>query len=240
MIALRSQTGRGYSAAAPTEYQYVVGTAKGWSGQKPPLIYCHGSGATAQTAASGSAATAGEWALIQALAQDFLVVVADLGLQAWGNDTHVSRIADAKAYLATLGAAGPVTLVAASMGNLGALGYARLHPANVAKVACIIPALDLASLYPMATADINAAYGGAYNDAVHGPTHSPVQYAASMDSSLPIHLFTASNDPICLPSTAVAFVAARPQTLRTNLGALGHTDAAIGTSGAPVVAWLRA
>lgn len=238
-IALRSVMGQGYSAAAPSEFQFVVGTASAWAGRKPPLIYCHGSGATTQTAASGSAANAGEWALLTALAQHYLVIVADLGLQAWGNDTHVARIAEAKAYLAALGATGPVTLVGGSMGNLGALGYARAHPESVSKVACIIPALDLASLYPMASADIDAAYGGAYSNAVHGPTHSPVQYAASLDADLPIHLFTTSNDPVCLPSTASAFVSARPQTGRTDLGALGHGDAAAGASASPVVEWLH-
>lgn len=231
--------GQGYSPSAPAEFQYVVGTAKGWKGGKPPLIYCHGSGNTAQTAASGDAAHAGEWKMINALAQDYLVIVADLGLQAWGNDTHRARIVDAKAHLAALGATGPVTLVAGSMGALGALGYGLDAPANVKKIAAIIPCVDLAAIEPLSGGSVDAAYGGNYDDAVHGPTHSPVRYAASLNSTLPIHLFTANNDPLVYPSTAAAFVAARPQTLRTDLGAVGHTDAAMGVAVAPVTAWLR-
>lgn len=237
-IATRSVTGQGYSPTAPLEYQYVVGSTKAWTGRRPPLIYCHGSGETAQTASAASAAKAGQWAILTALAQHYFVIAADLGLQAWGNDAHVARIDEARLYLESLGASGPVTLVGGSMGNLGAMGYLRQYPTRVRKLAGVIPCVDLAAVYPLASADIDAAYGGAYNDAVHGPTHSPVQYAATLAPTTPIHLFTSSNDPVCYPSTADAFVAARPATERTDLGALGHGETAAGAAAAPMLDWL--
>lgn len=235
-IATLSRLATGYSTANVDEKFWFSATADGWLGAKPPLIYCHGSGHDAVTILSGS----GQRPLLDALAQHYSVIAADLGLQAWGNDTHVTRIAEAVNYLATTwGIHGRVTLVAGSMGNLGALGYARAHPENVRAVAGIIPALDLADLMLRgAASDINAAYPPSYNDATMGPTHSPVQYADELDPDLNIHLWTASNDTICVPATAAAFVAARPQTIRTDLGALGHTEAAVSAAQASVLDWL--
>lgn len=236
-LATRAILGQGYSPAAPTEWHYLAATVRGQRGERPGIVYCHGSGDNARTILS----KAGQRPLIDALAQRYAVVAADLGLQAWGNDTHVQRIGEAITHLrATWGVTGPVILVAGSMGNLGALGYARLHPENVRAIAGIIPALDLADLMLRgAAADINAAYPPAYNDAAMGPTHSPVKYAATLDADLPIRLWTTSNDPICVPATATAFVTARPQTVRTDLGALGHTEAAVAAAQASVLAWLR-
>ena len=186
-------------------------------------------------------AKTGQKALLDTLAQDYAVISCDLGLQAFGNDTHVARIADAITYLeANWGTSGCVVLVGGSMGALGALGYARLHPEKVRAVAAIIPGLDLADLMLRgAAADINTAFGGTYNDSTHGPTHSPVKYAASMDATVPVHLFTASDDTIAVPATATAFVTARPQTMRTDLGALGHSEAAVTASIPKVAAWLK-
>lgn len=235
-LATRGVLGQGYAPAAPTEWQYAVGTLRSWSGLTPALVYCHGSGDSTLTAL----AKTGQRPLIDALAQRYAVVAADLGLQAWGNDTHVERIADAVTFIqASTGATSRVVLVAGSMGALGALGYARLHPEKVRAVAAIIPALDLADLMLRGAAgDIDAAYGGAYDDATHGPTHSPVKYAGQLDPSLRVHLWTCNDDTICTPPTADAFVAARPQTIRTNLGALGHSEAAVTAAQASVLGWL--
>lgn len=235
-IAQRSVLGQGYSAVDPTEWQYLAGTAAAEVGLKPGLIYCHGSGDTAQTILSKT----GQKALLERLAQNYAVIACDLGYQAFGNDTHVARIAEAIAYLeATWGTRSRVVLVGGSMGALGALGYARQFPAKVRAVAGIIPGLDLADLMLRgAAADINAAYGGAYNDVTDGPTHSPAQYADELDPDIQIHLWTASDDTIAVPATASAFVAARPSTERTNVGALGHSEAAVTASISGVVDWL--
>lgn len=236
-LALRTILGTGYSATAPTEMHYLAATIRGQRGEKRGLIYCHGSGDTAESIT----AKTGQRPLLDALAQEYAVIGADLGLQAWGNDTHVARIIEARDYLSSqFGTSGKVLLVGVSMGMLGALGYARLYPGNVQAVVGIIGAMDLADLLLRGAAtSINAAYPPAYDDATDGPTHSPVKYAASLDASLPIRLYTASNDPTVVPTTADAFVAARPQTTRVDVGALGHSEASITAATAPAIAWLK-
>lgn len=236
-VALRTSFGQGYSTTAPTELQFFTGTTRAWRGDRTTLIYCHGSGDTATTLLTKS----GQRPLINSMAQNFAVIAPDLGLQAtWGNDLHVTLIDEAIDYVeTTYGTSGRVILVAGSMGTLGALAYALNHPEKVRAVAAIIPGLDLADLMLRgAAADINAAYGGTYDDVTEGPTHSPVQYAGDLDPNIPIHLWTCSNDTITVPATADAFVAARPQTERTNIGALGHTEAAVTAAQASVLDWL--
>lgn len=235
-LPTRSTLGVGYSTTAPTERQYVASTYHGWRGELPPLIYCHGSGDTAETVPGKS----GQAVLLAALAQRYTVVAADLGLQVWGNDTHIARVADAVAYAASLGATGKVTIVTASMGTLGGLGYLLRNPGNVRAAGCVIPALDLEQLLSVAASEINAAYPPAYDDAVNGPTHSPVKYAASLPTTVPIHLLTSSTDAIVLPSTADAFMAARPATKRTDIGTAGHSEASILAAVAPLTSWLLA
>ena len=229
MTPLYIEYGQGYSASAPTESYCAVTSERGMKGQLPVLIYCHGSGHDAYT--QMSSLYPGQKALITAMAKDYFVIGADLGLQGgWGNDLHRQRIEDLVAFVGTRWGfdTTKVSLMAGSMGCLGALQYARVNPGKVRNMALIIPAVDLADLLLRgAAADINAAYGGAYNDATDGPTHSPVQYAASLPSSIPIDLFTASDDTLTVPATATAFVNARPLTRRRNLGALGHSDNAV-------------
>lgn len=234
-LATLARLSDGYSPTAPAELQYDVATVRGWSGRAPALVYCHGSGDTTTTVLGKPS----QKALVDGLAQRYAVTVADLGGQVWGNDTHVARIGEAVAHIqAVTGATSRVVLVAGSMGTLGALGYARAHPERVRAIAAIIPALDLQSLLAVAAADINAAYPPAYVDAVHGPTHSPVKYAAALAPGVPIHLWTASNDTLALPATAAAFVAARPATGRTDVGALGHSEAAVAAATPGILDWL--
>lgn len=224
----RSYLTAGYSPAAPTENVFVISNRQGLSKKLPPLVYCHGSGDTSQTIYNPYGKL-GQFTMLRALARRYVVVAADLGGQVWGNDTHISRVSDAVEYAASLTnhSGDKVTLVGASMGNLGALGWARTHQSDIAAYVGVIPALDLAQLLPFAPAEINGAYGGAYNDATHGSTHSPVKYANQFKVSLPMTLYTASNDNICLPYTATQFVQRRPDTNRVDLGPLGHTENAI-------------
>lgn len=226
----------GYSTAAPNEQVYIAGSQAAWSGQRPPLILAHGSG----DSAAGIATTAEFRALAHALAQDHLVVAGDFGGDTWGNDAHLARIGDAITFAANLGAVGKPRLVGLSMGGCGVLGYARANPTAVDRVAGIIPALDLADMKANRGfgSQIDAAYPPAYNDSTDGPTRSPVKYAATMRADLPVMFWTASDDVYTVPSTADAFVTARPQTGRTNLGAVGHTPAAAAAATPAVVAWL--
>ncbi len=237
-LAQISTLAKGYSPTAPDEAQLTLATIGGTLGRKPPLLYFHGSGDLAPTLM----AKAGQKALLEALAQRYAVIAGDFGGQAWGNPAHVDRALEAADYLSTTwGTRDRLTLVAGSMGTLGALRLARLYPHRIRAIAAVIPALDLASLqtFPAIAADLVSAYAPTgYNDATMGATYSPVKYAAQLDPDLPIHLWTASNDTITLPATADAFVAARPQTGRTDVGPLGHSEAAVVNATPALLDWL--
>lgn len=233
-----TRTSYGQSRYVAAEFDGVYGEPASFCNAQPNgIIYCHGSGGTAATV---YADTNVQRPLINQIAADATVSAADLGGQTFGNNTAITRIGQAVTYLrSTWGQSGPVVLVAGSMGVLGAMSYTLANPTEVAAIAGVIPGLDLADLMLRgAAADINAAYPPGYNDGTDGPTHSPVQFAGSLPAGLPIKLWTSSNDTICVPATADAFVAARPQTERENLGALGHTDAAIVAATASMVAFV--
>lgn len=216
MRAARSSFGDGRYVAG--EQDVTLMTTHVPTAGRTPLIWCHGNYGTA------AADFAAYDTQLRLLAQRHTVIAADLGFNTFGNPIGTTRVGQAIAYLAaSWGSSGPAVLVGASMGAAVALNYARVHPENVAAVACIIPALDLnvANDHPAAD-EIDLAYPPAYDDAVHGPTYSPVQFARSLPGGMPIHLWTSSNDPTVAPATADMFVARRPQTGRTDIGAQGH------------------
>lgn len=236
---VHSVFGQGYSPTAPTEYQYLSSTIAGWRGDLPTCIYFHGYGASALTAVQEPQ----QAALFADLAQNYSLIVADLGLNAFGNDTHVERAVEALIWLEDrMHASGPVTLVAGSMGVLGAMGLAKLAqdtgtPELIQAVVGIVPALDIADVAKRGyDGPIDAAYGGAYDDAVHGPDHSPIQYARDLLPGTPMKLWISSNDPTTVPNTAYAFAQQRPETDLEVIGAYGHGGIAAATDS--VMSWL--
>lgn len=116
------------------------------------------------------------------------------------------------------------------MGGGVVAAYANANPAHALFVCGFVPMLDIADIRDNnragLAAAVNAAYGGLYNDEIHGPTHSPVRFAATMDPSVPVMLLTSSNDPLAIPSAAAAFKASRPGTTVVDLGPVGHSTAA--------------
>lgn len=225
---IRTTFGKDRYAAG--EYDYIVGTSRSWARTQPNgVIFCHaGSGTATSVAIDANLRT-----LLATLGRHATVHAGDLGGSTFGNDTGVTRVEQDRAYLrATWGQAGPLVLVTASMGFITATNYALRHPTEVAAIGAVVPGIDLADLMTRGAGIpelIDAAYPPGYNDTTDGPLHSPIQFVADLDPDLPIHLWTSSNDPYAFPATADAFVAARPQTGRTNLGALGHTGVQVAT-----------
>jgi pimeloyl-ACP methyl ester carboxylesterase len=236
-MILRSSMGEArYTAAA--EFDVVFGTRRTWGGWQPDgVIYCHGGGNDCEDVF----ASVNQRNLLRAAAADATVHCGDLAFDSWGNDTAITRVGEAIAYLRSgWSQVGPVALVGLSMGALSALNYTLANPDEVACVALIIPGLDLEDLLLRGVAaGINAAYGGAYNDVTDGPTHSPVQFAADLPASLPIRMWTSSNDIFAVPATADDFMASRPQTVRTDLGAVGHSSTVIPAAQADIVEWVQ-
>lgn len=230
-----SQLGR----IVPGEWDIAIGNPRSWSGDNLPAVYCHGSGATAIQAFDSP----GQNSLARLLAQRYLVSWPDLGGETWGNDTGVARIASVVSWLRARGLSRPVSLVSSSMGTLNALAYTLANPGEVGAVASAIPALDLADLHenhgPEFTALIDAAYPPSYDDATDGPTHNPVRFATALPADLSIGLFTSSDDPFTVPSTADEFVSLRPQTHRQDLGPVGHGDVSLLTAAPMMADWLR-
>lgn len=224
---IRTSVGKDRYAAG--EEDIVLGTMRSWNLAQPEgVLFCHGAGDTALQAF----AKVLQRETMTALARHATVLVADLGFASFGNATAITRVGQAITYLrSTWGQSGPVVMVGISMGAITALAYTLAHPTEVKACALVIPGLDIADLHTHnvlgVPALIDAAYPPAYSDATDGPTHSPIHFAGSLPANLPIHLWTSSDDNLAVPSTADAFVAARPQTARTDLGALGHTDTAI-------------
>jgi pimeloyl-ACP methyl ester carboxylesterase len=132
------------------------------------------------------------------------------GPVAWGNDTAIARIGDGKTYLTgTVGAkTDKVLLWAFSMAGLSMLNWARTNLASVAAIGLVCPAVDLADLHNNRGygTEIDTAYGGSAAYAAALPTHSPVQFAASL--TVPCKVWYGLSDPTVVPSTVQAFVAA--------------------------------
>ena len=231
---IRSSFAYGRYAA---ENDVVFGTTRSFVGAETRgVIFCHGSGENAGSTVDKTQTLD----LCDRIARRATVHVGDLGLQTWGNDTAIARIGDAYTSLhSTWGVTGPVVLVAGSMGFSGACAYALAHPDNVLAIAGIIPLTDITDIMTRGPgAEINAAYGGVYDDAVNGPTHNPVRMA--LPTYMPIHIWTAPADPITPPATADEFVEGHPQTERTILSAgQAHTVQSVAEAAPAVAAWVH-
>ena len=233
-----TRTSLAFSRYQANEYDYIAAPLRGWLQKEPKLtLYLHGSGSNAQEVAGG----AYERDLVLSLATDHVVHAGDYGYETWGNDTAIARIHSAITYMrANWGVSGPVVLICASMGAANAFAYTLAHPENVKAVAAVVPLVDLADIYQRgAAAQLNAAYGGSYNDAVDGPTHSPIQFAAELPADLPVHLWSVPNDPLTPAETAQAFVTARPQTQFSMLPDVPHGAIAVDAAKNDVLQFIR-
>jgi predicted alpha/beta hydrolase family esterase len=154
------------------------------------------------------------------------------GMFTWGNQTARSRIASVKAWAQdpagpVYAKAGKVLLVGGSMGGVVMYNYAKEFIAQVAAIVALIPVTDLQDLVANNrggyASSIQTAYGvGAGNVA---DADNPAKNTAVL-SQVPISIYHASDDPICIASTITAFAAATGAQ-RVDVGALGHTNDAI-------------
>lgn len=190
----------------------------------PGVVATHGRGADASQMAAHNFTLHIARALVDA-GHPYLSIDAG-GTYTWGNDASIAAVGDGKTYLqGTLGAkAGPIFLLAYSMGALPALNWARQNLASVAAVALICPAvaLDWANdndTPASAASQIATAYGGGYEAAL--PTHDPTAYAAQL-TDLPGKVWRSTNDASCPMAQVDAFAAAAEFEVR-DLGATGHT-----------------
>lgn len=193
----------------------------------PGAIWCHASlhTATSQT----DRRSLGAYPIYDAMRQLWCVGMGDFGFDSWGNDTAIADVLAFQTWMQSTMVAKPgkVALLGASMGVVTALNYAYAHPENVACVALFNPAVSPPS-YPNATVPLNAAYGGTYDDAVDGPTHNPMRYAADFPPSIPVQLWYSTADTVAFPQFVEQFADTCPSATATVCSTtLDHGELAI-------------
>lgn len=175
------------------------------------VLYAHGSegGDGGGTQWMGIAT---RWPVMQAVGESCLMVCADLGgNQTWGNDTAISRMTSARAYLRGIPGVkqGRINILAQSMGATTALAWAAANPTLVGRIVLMIPVINLADIRANSSLYrpyIDAAYGGAYNEATHGATHNPLTMAQlGKLAGVPIQMWYGIGDTLCKPEYAAQF-----------------------------------
>lgn len=212
-----------YNRYAPgtNEQDFIVGDKKTWGKtQTNGIVVCHG---------SGSLAADTYYSLryyLKSFSRNASIHIGDLAGQTWGSDIVVTRIGQAMTQLRAEGVTGKIALVGVSMGGCSAFNYAVRYPEEVACVTAIIPLVSLADARsnPWLTGrwpEIDALYGEPPN--ADYSDHSPIEFVDDLDPDLPIRIWSSTDDGLARPATHSAFVAARPQTEFTSIGAQGHS-----------------
>jgi pimeloyl-ACP methyl ester carboxylesterase len=213
------------------------------------VVFCHAQSHTTATMIAPNGGRPNAWALMQAIAAQFPTIVSDQAGDNVANDTGITAVGGCVTFLQ--GAASPsrakggkVLLVGVSMGFALACAWARQNLSAVAGIVGVLPLVDVGDVYTRnwngLASVVDAAYGGAWAQATHGPAHDPMVFAAELD--VPIRLFAASDDPGATLAAANTFAEVAPQGTVTNLGAIGghDTEAAYPPAlTAGLVPWLR-
>lgn len=188
---------------------------------RPPIIYCHSS-AIDGSEALGVGTLVAVRTITEALVAAGYTVGAPSLAALWGNATAKSRITDALTWLRanTLCTDDPAILIGTSMGATSALSWAVDNRSDTAGMIGVIPAVDVQQLRvdnPNGLrTSIDAAYGVTYPAALPaGSNPKDMNF-----TSLPIQLWTASDDPVSVNAASVA-------TDHRNVGALNHTNTAV-------------
>lgn len=215
-MSVRTSLASGRIATGESDvFQYSAGPRQPTKG----IVFAHGSGQLAGDALATC------MNLVRETHRFAVCSIGDLGGQTWGGDLVVTRIGQAITMLQSRGVIGPIALVGGSMGGCSVLNYAYQHPEDVACVAAVMPLVDMDNAYAnpwlvSRRSEMEAIYG----DPPDFTGHNPVEFASSMDSDLPIHIWSASDDLLTPPETHAEFVANRPQTGFSNMGPLGHSQ----------------
>lgn len=181
----------------------------------------------------------------------------------WGNPAEQTEIglldAWARAPIASGGNGGkpdPLVAVGVSAGMMGIANYygkAPGHAANLAAIVWILPPWDLRSIYVNdragdARAGVQQAWGITWAGVDNLPAGASPRDNTALLAGIPMRIYYASNDPLNGAADIAAMVAAYGPATTTaiDVGALGHTEAAIfavsdpaGPHFGPLVRWLH-
>lgn len=152
------------------------------------------------------------------------------GVDTMGNDVAIAAIDQAVAWSEAQGRTGPFLIGGTSMGFADMSNWVRTHQEKVAGIIGFCPAVNLTGVWQTDRGGfasvVNAAYGGLYDPAVHGPLHDPTLFAHELE--IPIIIFTSSNDTLTTVADHNAFAANAPDCTVVNMGAVGdHNKAAV-------------
>lgn len=212
--------------------QYAAGEAhcllrpRKYIGAKRAVIWCHGAN---RTAVDGVAT--GYADIPRALAEDFPVLYADLGgPYTFGNAASQARLSDARTYMGALGfTTDQIILAGGSMGGALACNWARANPTLVRALLLFIPVVNIEDVRANNRNGLQANIEAAYTDNATWqtlrPTYNPVEYAASL-ASIPTRVWFSTNDDVCLPAQAAAFIKDSVSPA-VSLGPVGHDVAGI-------------
>lgn len=158
-------------------------------------------------------------------------ITSDFYYNSWGNDNAMGAITAAwtvlKAQFPDMNT-DKVCLLGGSMGGGAVARYSILHPENVAAVVGIIPAFDYRYEFEN-IAGIDAPFRAAWGMGGGDPFPTAADNAANYTAAVGVPLLAgyASDDTIVPSGPVIAYTESVGGTA-INLGALGHTDAAIG------------
>lgn len=216
---------------------------KRWAGDGtvPGVIYCHGATQT-ETQLIDRTNYPNLSALLFAVADaGYPVLACGFGGDAFGNDTSLTQTGTAKTYLqgANVGAkAGPVVMVAASMGGAQAMNYAKANPSSVSCLVLMEPASDLEDIRANnragQAAALNTAYGGTYNNATDGLAHNPAVYVGSM-TGVRRQVWYATDDTSVIPSTVLTAHPRSDSAVELHTISGNHTDTAFASISATAI-----
>lgn len=169
-------------------------------------------------------------------------ITSDFYLNSWAKDLTMTAITNA---WNTLKAAFPlmrtdkVCLIGGSMGGGSCARWSQLNAASTACVVGLIPAYDIKYEYdniPALVAPIETAWG--FTGAANFPAAANNRANVAAATGVPILTFYAGNDTTVPPAGVTGYhdAAGGLLTNRTNVGNLGHTDAAIAAASPTTIA----
>jgi pimeloyl-ACP methyl ester carboxylesterase len=176
-----------------------------------------------------------------------------MGGDTFANDTAMTRIGQARTYLAAASGCSnaKILLVGASMGAALALRYAGENPAQVAGVVGIIPLVNIDAIYQANTLGLRAAIGTAwgvvYPAALPANANLTVKAAPMADGVVPSILYYSDADAAINPADVIAMAnTIDAELVEHDPTNLGHTEGGInniGTYGdgnwSHMVEWLK-
>lgn len=183
--------------------------------KKPGIMVVHGAGSNADYCLSDFGWQGRRMARI---ADEYPAISGDYGgQQGWGNATATTRMSS---YLDSLKSRPDVDnskygLIGDSMGGLSILNFTAESTVKPSAIVMVIPVINLTDVHTNNRNGnrqlINNSYGGAYSEATYGATRNPyTMKATSKLTGIPMLIFYATNDLICLQQYTDEFIAADP------------------------------